>query len=83
MSVFLSCTVIGMIPAGIAGVTKMTPGKELYQLASIRRIQPLVKGDDNSACVITLVSDELIPNARMVLNETYGQIMAKLKTVIL
>jgi len=83
MSVFLSCTVIGMIPRGVANVTRMTAGKELYQLSSIRRLQPLVKGDNNSSCVLTLVSDEEMPRGRMVLSETYGQIMEKLKTVVL
>jgi hypothetical protein len=83
MSVFLSCISIGLIPTNVATVSKSVPSRELIQLASIRRIQPLVKGDDNSSCVLTLVADENIPRGRLVLRETYKEIIIKLKAVIL
>jgi len=82
-SVFLGCTVIGMIPKGVSGVTRMTPGNELYLLEKIARVQPLVKGDAKSAAVLTFVTDSNMPEARLVLQETYGEITDKLKPVVL
>jgi hypothetical protein len=83
MSVFLSCISIGLIPNGVSNVSKAVASRELIQLASIRRIQPLIKGDDNSSCVLTLVGDEGLPKGKLVLRETYKEIFLKLKTVIL
>ncbi len=74
---------IGMIPKGVSGVTRMTPGSEIYLLEKIARIQPLVKGDSKSSAVLTFIVDSNMPEARLVLKETYGEISAKLVSVIL
>lgn len=83
MSVFLACVSIGLIPTGVSNVSKAVPSRELIQLSSIRRLQPLIKGDDNSSCVLTLVGDEGLPKGKLVLRETYKEIYMKLKGVIL
>jgi len=80
---FLKVTVIGMIFENSGSVTSISAGEELIQLASIRRLVPLLKRDRRSSCVLTLVSDYEIPRARFVLAESYEEITRRLGTLTL
>lgn len=79
---FLKITLIGMIFPNSGSVTSMSAGEELIQVASIRRITPLLKRDKRSSCVLTLVSDHEIPQARFVLAESYEEIARRLGTIV-
>ena len=82
---FLSCTIFGIIPKGIGQVQRISPGKELFLLSGIRRLQPLIPGDEKSSCVITLERDynELLPSGRIVLKETFHEVAGKIESLII
>jgi len=83
MAALLRCTMIGLISRGVQTVSKITPSVELFQIDSVRRIQPLVRGDNDSYCVLTLAEAPDMPKGRIVLQETFGEIMTKLQPEIL